>query len=86
MEQAVLKTPEVHGIGQEELNTYEIKLLDSTEKTVLAIGQEYSESGANEAYYYSGTGAKTNISSGTVFGSPNITKRSSSNWRIENFP
>ena len=63
--------------------TYEIKLLDSTEKTVLAIGQEYSESGANEAYYYSGTGAKTNISSGTVFGSPNITKRSSSNWRIK---
>lgn len=62
--------------------THGIKFLNLYGETILGISQEYNNSGVQEAKYYVGTGSKTNVSSGEVIGGPNITKRSSSTWRI----
>ena len=62
--------------------THHIEFLDYYGNVLLGISQEYKESGAQEVQYYTGTKSKTNVSSGTVMGGPNITARSASTWTI----
>lgn len=63
--------------------SYDIQMLDDTGNIVLGISQEYTASGPNEAQYYTGSVSKTNIVNGTSFGAPNITKRSSTTWKVK---
>ena len=63
--------------------THHIEFLDYYGNVLLGISQEYTEKdGAQEVQYYTGTKSKTNVSSGTVMGGPNITARSASTWTI----
>ncbi len=62
--------------------THSIELKDVNGNVVIGLSQEYLASGAQEVKYYTGSKSKTNVSSGTIVGAPNITARSSTTWKL----